>query len=119
MLYIFIGAGAGGVLRFLLAALIDKHWQAALWSLPVGTMLVNILGSACIGYASKWDSNAIVKYGVMIGLLGGFTTFSSFSLQTMHLLTKGSYGLATAQVLVSVLLCLAGTALGLWLAGKL
>ena len=114
------GGAAGSLLRWwgtLLAARIG--WVEFPWS----TIAINILGSFVIG----WFAAATMPGGahpashelrllVMTGLCGGFTTFSAFSLQTLDLLRSGAFTAAAANVLLSVLLCLAATAAGHWLA---
>ena len=88
---------------------------------PYGILAANVLGSLIIGFAavlllhhvtSEWLRGAII-----IGFLGGFTTFSSFSLDTVTMLQEGFIGKALLYVLLSVVLCLMATALGWWLGG--
>jgi fluoride exporter len=90
---------------------------------PWGTVVVNILGSLVIGFvATLTGPNGRVvapieaRAFVMIGLCGGFTTFSAFSLQTLELARDGRLLLAAANIGLSVLLCLVAVALGHWLA---
>lgn len=59
--------------------------------------------------------NPLWRVGLMIGILGGFTTFSSFSLDTIHLLQKGAVFFAFSNVLISVIVCLFATAIGMWM----
>ena len=80
---------------------------------PVGTLVVNILGCFIIGLFAAMTRpdggllvSPIVRQAVMIGFLGGFTTFSSFALQTVSLFGDGEWGYATLNVLLSVVLCL-------------
>jgi CrcB protein len=88
---------------------------------------VNVIGSAFIGAAlgalepgSRWQvslaTRDFVNYFFMIGVLGGFTTFSSFSLQTLSLLRQQHWMQAGANVLLSLTLCLIAVAAGFWLA---
>jgi CrcB protein len=90
---------------------------------PWGTILVNIIGSLVIGFVATFTgpSGRVVvpvhaQAFVMVGLCGGFTTFSAFSLQTLELARDGRLMHAGANILVSVVLCLAAVALGHWLA---
>jgi CrcB protein len=84
---------------------------------PWGTMLINVIGSAVIGIAAATALSPTrtiltqeVRIFLMVGLCGGFTTFSSFSLQTFELLREGRAGAALANIALSVLLCLGATA---------
>lgn len=86
---------------------------------PWGTMIVNILGSAVIGVfaatalsPSRTILSPELRIFLMVGFCGGFTTFSSFSLQTFELLRDGRPGAALANVLVSVCVCIAAAAGG-------
>lgn len=86
---------------------------------PWGTILINVAGSFIIGCFGTLTSNdsrfavpGDVRAFVMIGICGGFTTFSSFSLQTFDLLRNGAWGRAMANIVVSVVICVAATALG-------
>jgi CrcB protein len=90
---------------------------------PWGTILVNIIGSLVIGFVATLtgpNGRAVVPVNaqafVMVGLCGGFTTFSAFSLQTLELARDGRFLYAGANVVLSVVLCLAAVALGHWLA---
>ena len=102
----FLGTGA----RYGLNGWISHRYGE---TFPLGTLVVNVLGSFAIGviYAATGpDSRFVVSPDVrqflMIGILGGFTTFSSFSLQTLALLREGEVGAAIANVTLSVVLCL-------------
>jgi CrcB protein len=90
---------------------------------PWGTILINILGSLVIGFFAAFtgpDGRVAVPFNasafVMVGLCGGFTTFSAFSLQTLLLARDGRLLQAGVNVLVSVVLCLVAVAIGHWLA---
>lgn len=86
---------------------------------PIGTLVVNILGCLLIGlFAGIYRPEGglfihpVIRQAVMIGFLGGFTNFSSFGLQTISLLSDGEWGYAIANVLLSVVFCLAAVWLG-------
>lgn len=92
-------------------------------SFPVGTLAVNVLGSFVIGLFTGltgpdgvWLVSPKLRQAVTLGILGGYTTFSSFSLQTINLLSDRQYGYASLNVLLSVLLCLLACWIGLKLA---
>ncbi|MBI2608643.1 MAG: fluoride efflux transporter CrcB [Deltaproteobacteria bacterium] len=105
-----VGSGGfvGAVLRYLLARI--PHLFVAT-SFPLGTMLVNILGSFGIGYfleyaVGKSFMTPSIEIMIAIGLLGGFTTFSSFSFETISLLKGGHYMMATSYILLTNILCI-------------
>lgn len=117
---IMLGGAIGSALRFLMASSIDR---ATGITFPWGTILVNILGSFIIGFfigltgpEGPLSVSANIRAFVAIGILGGFTTFSSFSLQTMQLVQQGVYWQAAGNVLISVMCCLLATGLGLFIA---
>jgi CrcB protein len=90
---------------------------------PWGTILVNIVGSLVIGFVATLtgpNGRVVVPVNaqafVMVGLCGGFTTFSAFSLQTFELARDGRLVYAGANIVLSVVLCLTAVALGHWLA---
>ena len=90
---------------------------------PWGTILVNILGSLVIGFVATLtgpNGRVVVPIEVqafvMVGLCGGFTTFSAFSLQTLELARDGRLLYAGANIMLSVVLCLTAVAIGHWLA---
>jgi CrcB protein len=108
-LLIALGGAIGSVSRFA-----TTEWVLARWPsiFPWGTLLVNVLGSLVIGMlavlaeSSRWSLSLEARQFLMIGVLGGFTTFSSFSLQTLVLLRSGAALTADLNVIVSVALCL-------------
>jgi CrcB protein len=121
---IALGSALGGVLRYLAGAAVHL-WLAR--TFPWGTLGVNVVGSTAIGLA--WvllaarggGAGELARAFVIVGLLGGFTTFSSFSMETMLLLEQHGYARAATYVLASVCLCLAGAWAGIgmgrqWLA---
>lgn len=115
IIYIALGSAAGGVLRYLIGGLVQR---SAGGSFPVGTLVVNITGSFLLGLLYRYavDMPAIsaeVRAMLTIGLCGGYTTFSSFSFESVRLIEDGQIGRALLYVGLSVLLCLAGTALGI------
>jgi CrcB protein len=119
-MYSFLLVGAGGALgamaRYGTGILVGRLWPV---SFPLATLLINILGSLAMGlfvglmarWLPAWQSEA--RLFVAIGILGGFTTFSSFSLDTITLIERGELLQAGFYVLLSVVLCLIGLYLGL------
>ena len=109
-LWIALGSALGGMARYWLSGVVARRFGEAF---PVGTLIVNVTGSFAIGFiASLSDPGGRLLMGVsarqfiMLGVLGGYTTFSSFSLQTLNLARDGEWLYASANVALSVLLCL-------------
>ena len=117
-LMVALGGALGSVLRFWLGGLIGQKAGAMFW----GTLAVNITGCFVIGLASSFEKGGpsdFTSHFVMVGILGGFTTFSAFSLQTLELFQAGSTGLAVLNVALSLVLCLLGVWLGHTLGARL
>ncbi len=113
-LLVALGGAIGSVLRAWISVLSVRLVGPGF---PVGTIAINILGSAVIGVVAATALNPSrtilsqeLRIFLMVGICGGFTTFSSFSLQTFALLREGRAAAALANVLLSVLLCVAATA---------
>ena len=109
-LLVAIGSALGGVLRFWLAEWMGGKLGAA----HLGTMFVNVSGSFAIGFLAALGPMPFQRQLLMIGLLGGYTTFSAFSLQTLELAQENRWGNAAANAVFSVLLSLAAVWLGHW-----
>ena len=93
-------------------------------SFPVMTLVINVIGAFVIGLVAGWARGHAGMSPNMIlflqtGLCGGFTTFSAFSLETVNLLQAGQYLLGTLYIVLSVVLCLLATILGMALARSL
>jgi fluoride exporter len=120
-LWVTIGSALGGLLRYAIT-----RWTLTISAgFPFGTVFINILGSFVIGYfgtltlqSGKYPASDNLRLFVMVGICGGFTTFSSFSLQTFDLMRTGAWGRALANVIFSVVLCVAAVAAGHLLAQK-
>jgi CrcB protein len=116
-----LGGAIGTLARYVLSYLSLAYSH----ELPLGTMGINITGSFLIGFFGtltlahgRFPVSENVRLFVMVGLCGGFTTFSSFSLQTLDLVRSGAIGRATINVVASVLLCVLAVALGHSLAAQ-
>jgi CrcB protein len=126
--YIVIGLGGalGSMLRFGLGSWIDSGAVKTGVIFPWGTVVVNITGCFVIGFIATISAadgriflSPLARQFILIGILGGYTTFSSFSLQTLLLAQNNQWFGAAANVALSVVLCLVGTWLGSLLAGSL
>lgn len=111
--YIAAGGALGSIGRYWMAGAVDSRFNG---DFPWGTLSVNILGSFAIGILAGMELlSSQARLFLMVGICGGFTTFSAFSLQTLNLLRDGLILRAGGNVLLSVVLCLIATWLGLLL----
>lgn len=111
-----LGGAAGSIVRYVLSAgLLAGH---SLLGFPAGTFAVNVAGSLLIGILLETTSSAAAGWLLIVGFCGGFTTFSTFSADTVRLLRAGDYGPAAAYIVLSVAVCIAFTALGMWLGAQ-
>lgn len=113
-LLVFAGGGIGAAARYWLSGLVYQRLGS---EFPSGTLLVNVFGCFLIGFLMSVFEDRFILYPSLrifltIGILGGFTTFSGFSFETMALLRDGELFYASANVLLSVVTCLGGTWLG-------
>jgi fluoride exporter len=113
---IAIGSALGGVGRYFFSGVITMLTGGAF---PYGTMLVNITGCLVLGFFAtltgpdgRWLVGTPARQFVMIGICGGYTTFSTFSLETLYLMRAGEWIPAAANAVGSVLLCLLSVWLG-------
>lgn len=116
--FIFIGSGAGGVLRYALSGWAQR---LANGSFPIGTLIVNLTGCLLVGFLMSALTGRILireeyRVALLIGLLGGYTTFSTFSLETFTLINDGQAWRALLNVTASVVLGLASVWIGYRLA---
>ncbi len=118
MTYFWIGLGGalGGMGRYWCSGVVARAFGE---TFPWGTIVVNVSGSLIIGFLATLmspDGRLLVppdaRAFLAIGLLGGYTTFSSFSLQTLNLVRDGEWLWATANIFLSLTLCLAAVWLG-------
>jgi CrcB protein len=123
LFWIFVGGGLGTLARFGLSG-VAARWTGE--AFPWGTLLVNVTGSFAIGFFATLtgaEGRVLAPTGLrqffMLGLCGGYTTFSSFSLQTLSLAQEGEWLRAGANVVASVVLCLVAVWLGHVLAAAL
>jgi len=117
-LWVALGGGLGGILRYAIERAVTRFTGKGF---PWGTLLVNVAGSFLIGYVgfpalaevSTGSAAPDLRFLVAVGVFGGFTTFSCFSLEVLDLIRAGAIVRAGAYVLGSVTLGLAAAALGL------
>lgn len=115
-LLVFLGAGLGGALRHGANELALRLFGSAY---PVSTLAVNIVGSFAMGllagyFAFRAETGQFWRPFLATGVLGGFTTFSAFSLEVVLLYERGAVMHAALYVVLSVALAVAGLMLGLW-----
>lgn len=120
-LIVFLGAGIGGVLRFLMSPAVQRACNG--WEFPIGTFSVNMVGCFIIGLLGQLAESKGLFQGetrlfLFVGVLGGYTTFSSFGYETFQLLRDGEFlyaiGNAALQVIVGLFLVWLG-----WVVGRL
>lgn len=115
-LLVGVGGAIGAMARYGSGILVGRLWW---FSFPLATLLINIVGSFAMGvtigllarFLPPWQAEA--RLFVAVGMLGGFTTFSSFSLDTIALIERGALAQAALYVGLSVVVCLVGLYLGL------
>ena len=101
---IIVGAGIGAAVRFALGSWIGQRWGR---SFPLGTFVINVSGSFLIGLfmtlmIDRFTENPVWRLFLIVGVLGGYTTFSSFEYETGRLVTDGEYLYATLNAVLSV-----------------
>jgi CrcB protein len=114
--WIAVGSALGGVARYWCSGVAARLFGE---TFPWGTIIVNVVGSFIIGFVAalsvpggRFFIPPLTRQFIMIGICGGYTTFSSFSLQTLTLANDGEYLYAGANIGLSVILCLVAVWLG-------
>lgn len=115
-LLIFLGSGVGGTCRYWLSNLVyhfcGRHF-------PIGTLFVNVTGSFLMGllfilFSERLNIPTLLYQPLfLVGLLGGYTTFSSFSIETVNLIQAGNMAYAALNIVLSLCLCLSATWMGI------
>ncbi len=113
-----IGGAAGAVMRWLVASGVQKVAGGAF---PWGTFAVNALGSFLLGFLFVWliersTASELLRLAITVGFMGAFTTFSTYSLESVRLLQEGAFSLAFGNIAGQVIICLLLTWLGVQLA---
>lgn len=116
LIAIAVGGALGALARYWVSALLNN----AEYRLPYGTLFCNALGSFLMGVCfvlilEKARLNPELRPLLMVGFMGAFTTFSTFSLETVAMLQEGHVMSAAIYILLSVLLCIAALSAGLWI----
>ena len=123
VLWIAVGGALGSVARYWASGVIGSRIGE---TFPHGTLWVNVSGCLLIGFIAaltatdgRWPASPQMRQFLMVGVCGGYTTFSSFSLQTLNLAREGDWLRAGANIVLSVVLCLVAVWLGLLLGAAL
>lgn len=114
VLAIAAGGAIGSVLRFWMSNAVQI---AAGRAFPYGTLAVNIVGCLLAGFLfvlllERFAGDSIWRAGLMVGVLGGFTTFSAFSIETYSLIEQGAWMRSAAYIMASVVLCVGAACIG-------
>ena len=115
------GGAVGAVLRYWVSSGV---YALTGRGFPYGTLVVNVLGSLVMGFLYIWlleriPGGVAMRAFLLIGLLGAFTTFSTFSVETLNLMEAGQIARALLNTLLSVVLCVGAAALGVMLARQI
>ena len=116
LLYVALGGAFGSVLRYLVASLV----QSPNVTFPWGIFVVNVTGGLAMGVlvelaALKVQMTPEVRTFLMVGVLGGYTTFSSFSLDSVMLIERGAYMNAALYIVGSVVISIGALFAGMWM----
>jgi CrcB protein len=109
VVFIALGSAAGGMARVWMGSQITT---LAASPFPWGTLAINVLGSLLIGLGSVWIESSEVRFFGLAGFCGGFTTFSTFSMEAWLLLQKGEWSSAGFYMAASITLCVAAVIAG-------
>ena len=113
IIYIAIGGSLGSILRFAFSNFCKLYFPF----FPIGTLLINVLGSFFIGLLisflnNKEVSELLIRYFLIIGLLGSFTTFSAFSIETLDMYKHNGLSLSLLYVMLSIILSIFAAYIG-------
>ena len=113
LIYVASGGAVGAVLRYLTSNFYKFYFP----NFPIGTLFINFLGSFLIGFLAsnlenKGTSYLFIRYFLIIGILGSFTTFSAFSFEVIQLVNDKKLFLSLVYIFLSVFLCILGAFFG-------
>lgn len=114
---IMLGGSLGALMRYLVSTAVNEKFTESLGlSFPFGTLLVNVLGSFVMGFLAMWladnfDLNPTLRLAIFVGFLGAFTTFSTFSMETLNLFEAG----LPLRALLNMFINVSFTVLAVWL----
>lgn len=113
MIYIAVGGALGSILRYIISVFFKYYIP----NFPFGTLFVNFTGSLLIGILVSYSQNQLsnplfVKYFLIIGFLGSFTTFSAFSLESIEMINDKKIFLSIIYIFFSIFLCILGAGIG-------
>jgi len=116
LIYIVIGGGTGALLRYLTSQFVNSQYNK---SFSLGTVFVNCVGALLIGFLINifdlFGINAKFKLLIITGFLGGYTTFSTYSLETVNYFMNGNIKYGILNILLNNILCILFVLFGLWL----
>jgi CrcB protein len=116
--FVFLGGGIGSVLRYILYLIMHNNFNS---SFPFSTFMVNFVGSFALGISfgiiPNYDQSSMKPF-LGFGIFGGFTTFSSFSLESIRLFQNGESFTALLYIFLTIFVCFLGTSIGLYLGTK-
>ena len=117
ILVIMLGGGLGAVARFVVSTTVNEKVSV---NFPYGTLVVNVIGSFIMGFLAMWlveklGLNPLLRLAIFVGFLGAFTTFSTFSMETLNLFEEGLAFRAIMNMLVNVILSVLAVWLGVML----
>lgn len=116
ILLVGLGGATGSIFRFLMSAFISKYCFTIF---PFATFAVNILGCFCIGlFAGLFPSNDDLRFLLIVGFCGGYTTFSTLASENLFLIQSNQILIAIVYTLLSVVVGVAAVWLGIYLTGK-
>ena len=121
VLAIAAGGAIGALLRYWVSTAVQSRTASVF---PYGTLTVNVVGSLLIGFLyilliERLAAGPAVRAFMLIGVLGAFTTFSTFSIETLNLMESGQLGKALVNMLASVIVCVSAAGLGVLAARQL
>jgi CrcB protein len=109
ILLVFLGGGLGSLARFGISEIVKTNFKS---SFPIATLLSNVLSCIVLAlmvglFSGKMEAHPSVKMLILVGFCGGFSTFSTFSYETVELMRSGNMMYAIANILISVIVCVA------------